>query len=511
MHGTCRPCRLGYGAVTSGGRAPGRVYDARVLSPDILGRTLAEAPDPELARVAISRVGDDPVAREQLARPEVLPVAVRLLGFSTAAADFLVRHPEEVATLADVRPRTRAELDAELADDIAARGPEDGLRVFRRRAMLRVAARDLDGASLEDVVEEISRVAEACLEAALRLAAGDVRMAVIGLGKLGGGELNYASDVDLIFVHADAGAQAQDAAERAATVLIRSLAEPTAEGIALRGGPHAPPGRTRRAAVAEPRIDARLLRAPVRHVGAPGDDQGAIRRRRPMDRFCVRRGRGAVRVSGRPGHTCHRRRPSHQGASGGVHPAARQGADRGEARPRRHPRRRVRGAAAADRARAARPDAARAEHAPCVVHARGGGVRGAGRRRGAGGRVSVPATAGAPTADRPRPADARPPGGSARAHHARALARPGGCRRAAGPVRTSDRVGPRDPRAAVLPAVAGSVRGAGGAEPRRGPSRRPRSCSRAGFRVDVAVVRGAATAGRPRHADGERCSRTCSR
>ncbi len=41
----------------------------------------------------------------------------------------------------------------------------------------------------------------------MRLAAGDVRMAVIGLGKLGGGELNYASDVDLIFVHADAGAE----------------------------------------------------------------------------------------------------------------------------------------------------------------------------------------------------------------------------------------------------------------------------------------------------------------
>ena len=94
------------------GRALGRVYDARVLTPQILGRTLAEAPDPELARVAISRVGDDAVARKQLTRPEVLPVAVRLLGFSTAAADFLVRHPEEVATLADVRPRTRAELEA---------------------------------------------------------------------------------------------------------------------------------------------------------------------------------------------------------------------------------------------------------------------------------------------------------------------------------------------------------------------------------------------------------------
>lgn len=213
-----------------------------MLTPEVLGRTLAEAPDPELARVAISRVGDDPVMREQLARPEVLRVAVRLLGFSTAAADFLVRHPEEVTTLADVRARTRLELDAELTDDIGRLGAEEGLRVFRRRAMLRVAARDLDGASMENVVEEISRIAEGCLQVACRLAVGDVRMAVIGLGKLGGGELNYASDVDVIFVQAEGGAGAQQDAERAAAALIRSLAEPTAEGIALRVDPTLRPG-----------------------------------------------------------------------------------------------------------------------------------------------------------------------------------------------------------------------------------------------------------------------------
>ena len=212
------------------------------MTPETLGRTLAEAPDPELARVAVSRVGDDPVAREQLARPEVLPVAIRLLGFSTAAADFLVRHPEEVATFADVRSRARPELDAELIDDIARLGVEDGLRVFRRRAMLRVAARDLDGALLEDVVEEISRIAETCLEAACQRAVDTLRMGVIGLGKLGGGELNYASDVDLIFVHADGGAEAQDDAERAAASLIRSLAGPTAEGLALRVDPTLRPG-----------------------------------------------------------------------------------------------------------------------------------------------------------------------------------------------------------------------------------------------------------------------------
>ena len=74
--------------------------------------------------------------------------------------------------------------------------------------MLRVAARDLGGATLEDVVAEISSVAEACLSEACRLAAGEQRLAVIGLGKLGGAELNYASDVDLLFVHADGGSDA---------------------------------------------------------------------------------------------------------------------------------------------------------------------------------------------------------------------------------------------------------------------------------------------------------------
>ena len=86
------------------------------------------------------------------------------------------------------------------------------------------------------------RVAESCLEAACGLALGDVRMAVIGLGKLGGGELNYASDVDLIFVHAEPGTDAQEEAERAAASLIRSLAEPTAEGISLRVDPALRPG-----------------------------------------------------------------------------------------------------------------------------------------------------------------------------------------------------------------------------------------------------------------------------
>jgi [glutamine synthetase] adenylyltransferase / [glutamine synthetase]-adenylyl-L-tyrosine phosphorylase len=202
----------------------------------------AAAPDPELARRAFERVAERPEAREHLADPQVLRAAVPLLGFSSAAADLLVRHPEETAALGDPSPRSRATLDAELAADVGRLGPIAGLRRFRRRAMLRVAARDLAGASLEDVVREISDVADACLAEAARRTVDDAGLAVIALGKLGGQELNYASDVDLLFVHPETGPAAQDPAERAAGSFLALLADPTADGIALRIDPALRPG-----------------------------------------------------------------------------------------------------------------------------------------------------------------------------------------------------------------------------------------------------------------------------
>jgi glutamate-ammonia-ligase adenylyltransferase len=204
------------------------------MSPEELGRALAKAPDPELARVALSRVGEDPRAREALGRPEVLSAAVRLLGFSRAATDLLVAHPEEAEALADLHVRTTEELQRELTGDVEERGAPIGLRLFRRRAMLRVAARDLGGAPLEEVVAEITAVAEACLDEACRREAPRDGFAVIGLGKVGGAELNYASDVDVVFVHRDPGPGPQQEAERAAGRLIRLLSEPTEEGVALR-------------------------------------------------------------------------------------------------------------------------------------------------------------------------------------------------------------------------------------------------------------------------------------
>jgi glutamate-ammonia-ligase adenylyltransferase len=209
-------------------------------TPELLGRALAAAPDPELARLALSRVGESPLARDLLAQPGALEPAVRLLGFSTAATDFLVAHPEEAGLFADTRPRDRDELLAEAAGDVARHGARAGLRRFRRRALLRMAARDLAGAPYDEVVPEITAVGEACLEVAVREAADrrgepdGIRLAVIGMGKLGGEELNYASDVDVVLVHDPSGGEAQKTASRWAAAVVALLTEPTQDGVALR-------------------------------------------------------------------------------------------------------------------------------------------------------------------------------------------------------------------------------------------------------------------------------------
>jgi glutamate-ammonia-ligase adenylyltransferase len=207
------------------------------LTPEVLRRALGEAPDPELARIAVSRMEERPGARELLERPDIIPGAARLLGFSTAASDFFIAHPEELEALSDVRPRTLDELVTEAESTARASGPRAGVRRFRRRASYRVAARDLAGASADDVLAELSRVAEACLRLAVHATSGAEGLVVIGMGKLGGQELNYSSDVDVVFVHRAKGGEAQESAGRAAAAIIALLSEPTSEGVALRVDP----------------------------------------------------------------------------------------------------------------------------------------------------------------------------------------------------------------------------------------------------------------------------------
>ena len=93
------------------------------------------------------------------------------------------------------------------------------LRILRQREMVRIAWRDLAGwAPLEEILEDLSSLADACLECALGklqiYLAGDLTgrlrkhpppFVVIGMGKLGASELNFSSDIDLVFSYPDAG------------------------------------------------------------------------------------------------------------------------------------------------------------------------------------------------------------------------------------------------------------------------------------------------------------------
>ncbi|MBI4256006.1 MAG: hypothetical protein HY616_13125 [Candidatus Rokubacteria bacterium] len=169
--------------------------------------------------------------------PGAVPLLARLGGSSQFLADALRRRPSHLAWL--LEPRTmRVWLADDLAADLAqalepfaARGPRfRALRRFKYRHLLRIGARDLLGdADLAVTAGELSHLADACLGAALAAADTAARqewgapldpggaptgLAVIGMGKLGGEELNYSSDVDLIFVYGADGATAGGRAGR---------------------------------------------------------------------------------------------------------------------------------------------------------------------------------------------------------------------------------------------------------------------------------------------------------
>jgi [glutamine synthetase] adenylyltransferase / [glutamine synthetase]-adenylyl-L-tyrosine phosphorylase len=151
------------------------------------------------------------------------------LRLSRWAQRVLSARPELASELADPAPFTRAEmlnaLDRASDDSLKA-----SLRQLRNRVMLRVMARDLTGrAGLDEVCGTMSELADVAIGAAL----GDEALMVVGMGKLGGRELNVSSDVDLVFLHSEAP-EAQERLERAGRRLIRLLSELTEDGFVFR-------------------------------------------------------------------------------------------------------------------------------------------------------------------------------------------------------------------------------------------------------------------------------------
>jgi len=129
------------------------------------------------------------------------------------------------------REAMQAELAASGAGDFAAL--QRRLRRLRQRVVLRVMARDLSGrAGLAEVCATMSDLAECSIAACLRFAQRE-DLAVIGMGKLGGRELNVSSDIDLVFVH-PGEAEAGERYDAAGRTLIRLLSETTEDGLAFR-------------------------------------------------------------------------------------------------------------------------------------------------------------------------------------------------------------------------------------------------------------------------------------
>jgi len=217
------------------------------LLPAMLG-WLSAAPDPDLGLLALRRLTEGYNRSSTLARrfrdsPIAAERTCRVLGSSRVLGAALYRQPEFVDALADDATLdtevTRAELVVEALDALDWREDDadrrSGLRRFKRRHLLRIGTRDVLGfAGLDAAGRELSGLADACVEAALRSLEPTLPFAVIGLGRLGGAELSYASDIDVIFVYDGSTPSDFAIAERTATRLVRAIGDSTSEGRTFR-------------------------------------------------------------------------------------------------------------------------------------------------------------------------------------------------------------------------------------------------------------------------------------
>src|SRR5262245_21873555 len=177
-----------------------------------LREAIDRSADPALARATLQRLIDaHALLMEELLDDELLleaVVAVSVASRSLFAA--LERDPVPVTmlrTAALLRHTDATAYRAPAQALLAVDAPPRALRRWKRAEIGRIAGRDLLAlADLRAVACDLAALADACLAVALEIAAPEVPMAVIGMGKLGGAELNYASDVDVLFVHEGNGA-----------------------------------------------------------------------------------------------------------------------------------------------------------------------------------------------------------------------------------------------------------------------------------------------------------------
>ncbi|GAB1335296.1 bifunctional [glutamine synthetase] adenylyltransferase/[glutamine synthetase]-adenylyl-L-tyrosine phosphorylase [Streptomyces sp. E-15] len=231
-----------------------RLLDGPDLDPvrndPVLLEALGATADPDLALHGLARLLEaQPSATAHRELLDTLiaakPLRDRLLGIlgaSAALADHLSRHPADWQALVTYEPHDLHPGVTEFERGLAGATDPVSLRVAYRRCLLSIAARDVCGTTdVAETAAELADLATATLRAALALAADSApedaaacRLAVIAMGKCGGHELNYVSDVDVIFVAEPAEGTPEPQALRAATKLashlMRICSETTVEG-----------------------------------------------------------------------------------------------------------------------------------------------------------------------------------------------------------------------------------------------------------------------------------------
>ena len=195
---------------------------------------LRDLPDPQGARLAVERLEkESPRYYQQLIKqPALLADVVALAAWSPLLSTTIEQNPEYLSWLARERSNPRLRTRDELKESLArfaltnsSLNPQVLLARFRRRELLRTYLHDIRRShTLVDTMEELSNLADAILDYALSLAVqdldnrygsprrtdergriADAEFCVIALGKLGSMELNYASDIDLLFLYSDDG------------------------------------------------------------------------------------------------------------------------------------------------------------------------------------------------------------------------------------------------------------------------------------------------------------------
>ncbi len=190
---------------------------------------LSESPDPAGALLRLERLCEShPGDFQQIAyMPFGIQSLVSVFSYSQFLAEAILQHPDWILGILESgwlhRMRTQPEIEAELEAAVGGAAAPAPLHMaeFRRRQILRILLRDILGfAALPEVTEELSNLADTIMNAAYRRIKAELigkygtpglpdgsecGFSVLALGKLGGRELNYSSDIDLMFVYDGTG------------------------------------------------------------------------------------------------------------------------------------------------------------------------------------------------------------------------------------------------------------------------------------------------------------------